>query len=66
MVCDRCVMVVKSLVEKSKLDATHVALGSVELLTSPAPSQLSTFEDELNKVGFELLSDKDKQLTEQA
>ncbi len=65
MVCDRCVMVVQSLVEKSDLNARQVSLGSVELSENPTTDRLKSFEAALQNVGFELLSDKDKQLTEQ-
>lgn len=64
MVCDRCVMAVRSELEKLGIDAKSVVLGEAELhnpLGSDAKEQLRA---NLEKIGFELIEDKRHQLTE--
>ena len=64
MVCNRCIMVVKSTLEAVGLTPVLVELGLVEL----KESSLSTYRDkltqELQTLGFELLNDKKTQTIE--
>jgi AraC-like DNA-binding protein len=64
MVCDRCIMAVESELNKLDITAQSITLGEVVLaepLTSDVKSQ---FQDNLEKIGFELIGDKKMQLTE--
>ncbi len=66
MVCSRCIMVVKTELEKLGLQPLDVQLGEVELAQGAnITSSLDQIEAALHKFGFELLTDKKKQLTEQ-
>lgn len=64
MVCNRCIMIVKQLVEKAGLQATALRLGEVEINKEPTKQQLSELSENLAQVGFELLDDKKQQLIE--
>lgn len=64
MVCDRCIMVVQSLMEKSNFAIAKVELGTVELKEKASSKEIENLNTELKKVGFELLGDKDSQLIE--
>lgn len=66
MVCSRCVMVVKTELEKLGLHSVEIQLGEVEFAEKEhGQIPLEEIERALNKFGFELLIDKKKQLTEQ-
>ncbi len=64
MVCNRCIMVVKSELEKLGLQPTHVSLGEATLSASLAPVEKTTVDAALRKVGFEIIDDKKSQLIE--
>jgi AraC-like DNA-binding protein len=57
MVCSRCIMVVRSELEKLSLQPVSVALGEVEVdkMTS---EQQAAFSKSLQSLGFELINDK--------
>ena len=65
MVCDRCKMVVKAELEKLGLNPVDVQLGEVEIGKEIDQEELKNVSLSLAKFGFELLSDKRKQLNEQ-
>lgn len=66
MVCNRCKMVVKTELEKLGFNPIYVKLGEVEILQEKMEIlQTEELQQVLNKFGFELLTDKRKQLTEQ-
>ena len=65
MVCDRCKMVVKAELEKLGLNPVDVELGEVEVGKEIDQEELNRVSLSLAKFGFELLSDKRKQLSEQ-
>ncbi|MBL7697951.1 MAG: helix-turn-helix transcriptional regulator [Chitinophagaceae bacterium] len=63
MVCNRCIMAVKSELEKLKLHPVNVSLGEVELDKKPSSRELAQLGERLNDLGFELLDDqKQKQI----
>lgn len=64
MVCNRCIMVVKQLLDKLNISFSHVAMGEVDLQAPLAGKQEQQLSDELNQAGFELLNDKKKQQIE--
>jgi AraC-like DNA-binding protein len=58
MVCNRCIMVVKSELEKIGLQPISVALGEVELSQDLTANEKQTVAKTLSQLGFELLDDK--------
>lgn len=63
MVCDRCKLVVQSILDEQKLCVISVQLGEVDFGNNP-PSidQLDIFNKKINALGFELVSDKKSQM----
>lgn len=65
MVCPRCVMAVESILHNLSVPFIEVAIGEVTL-DGPLPPELQTvFETELNKIGFETVTDPKGKLLEQ-
>ena len=58
MVCGRCIMVVKSKLEKLGLNPLAMQLGEVEIKESITKSQKDTLAKQLLSLGFELIDDK--------
>lgn len=59
MVCNRCVMVVQNIFEKSGLKPVSVSLGEVILIEDTLPEkQLSSLDDDLISIGFERVDDR--------
>ena len=58
MVCDRCVMAVKSEVKKLGLHAISITLGEVELETECTENQKQDLLERLRFLGFDLIDDK--------
>ncbi|MCB0409329.1 MAG: helix-turn-helix transcriptional regulator [Flavobacteriales bacterium] len=65
MVCNRCVYVVQSLVDKMKLNTLSIQLGELKLKEEKLTQhQLQLLRKELEAHGFELLDTKSSQLIE--
>lgn len=64
MVCNRCIMVVKQVLEQMQLQPLHVAMGEVELKKPLSVKQQQVLNERLTTLGFELLDDKNQQLIE--
>lgn len=64
MVCNRCIMAIKHLLEELHLHYTSVELGTVELEKEPTESQTALLKERLLQLGFELLDDARKKLIE--
>ena len=66
MVCNRCILVVKSELEKVGLHAVNVSLGEVVLLEKKLTSeQTRQLKHSLSALGFELIDDRKSKLIEQ-
>jgi len=66
MVCNRCKMVVKTELEKLGFNPVFVKLGEVELVQENLnTAQSEAIKKALSNFGFELLTDKKKQIIEQ-
>ena len=65
MVCNRCIMVVKSIFEKCGICHCEVFLGHVDTDDCLSESQLMEIAEGLKSVGFELIDDKRDALVEQ-
>jgi AraC-like DNA-binding protein len=64
MVCTRCMMVVKSELEKLGLHYIVVNLGEAEIMEDISPEQISLLDIGLKKSGLELMDDKKSILVE--
>ncbi len=64
MVCDRCIMAVKSELEKLDIEPLSVTLGEVKVSGLISDDQKETLGTNLEKIGFELIGDKKHQLIE--
>lgn len=58
MVCDRCILVVRTILDEAGIDYRNVQLGEVELVNDPDPEQEASLRSKLREQGFELLDDK--------
>ncbi|GEL09877.1 Helix-turn-helix domain-containing protein [Flavobacterium glycines] len=58
MVCGRCEMAVKKVLEEMKITALSIKLGEVEIATDLDANQKQLLSKNLNSLGFELLDDK--------
>ncbi|MCR6504932.1 AraC family transcriptional regulator [Bacteroides sp. KH569_7] len=64
MVCNRCIMVVKSQLESLGLQPESVELGIAILPEKVTDKVYQTVKDALEPLGFELIDDKKSQMTE--
>ncbi len=64
MVCDRCIMVVKDVFEKSEIPVAEVVLGQVTLKKPITENQKETLVKELNALGFEIIETRKSQIAE--
>ena len=57
MVCSRCIMVVKSELEKLGYHAENVILGEAEINKELSENEMQTIRETLSASGFELIDD---------
>lgn len=63
MVCHRCIIVVKQVLEQLKIATVHVGMGEITLKKSLNERRLQELEAMLQELGFELLNNaKQKQI----
>lgn len=65
MVCPRCVMAVRHLLESMAYPVGAVELGSAVIRKSVSAEELAEISSKLQELGFELIQDKRTQITEQ-
>ncbi len=65
MVCNRCIMVVKSELEKLGISPASIILGEVTLSGGLSTEQKDTLSKKLEDLGFALIDDKRARLIEQ-
>lgn len=65
MVCDRCIMVVKSELEKLSYHPLNITLGEVELINDLTEFEKTNLNNRLQIFGFELIDNKKSRLIEQ-
>jgi YesN/AraC family two-component response regulator len=65
MVCNRCIMVVRSELEKLELHPASVVLGEVEIKETLSDEALEGISTTLRNLGFELISEKKSRLIEE-
>jgi AraC family transcriptional regulator len=64
MVCDRCIMVVRQLLENQHLSVSAIDLGTAEVQPEPTDEQLQQLSAALKTLGFELIDKEKNKLTE--
>ena len=65
MVCNRCIMVVKSELDKLGIEPNDVQLGEVKLEKELTIQEKEKFNQTLVSLGFEMIDDKKSRLIEQ-
>ncbi len=65
MVCPRCVMAVQNVLDEMKINPIEVRLGEVLLQKEISQKQASEFKSKIEKLGFELLDDKNSAIINQ-
>ncbi len=65
MVCPRCVMVVRQILDDLQLSYNYVNLGEVELREEPSSDIKEAFSERLQKVGFSLIDDRKSRMIDQ-
>ncbi len=64
MVCSRCKMIVREVLEKTSIEFTSVELGEIQTAKEPTVKQLEQLNEGLKKYGFELIGDKKGRIIE--
>ena len=64
MVCDRCIMSVKQILEEQQLPWLCVELGRAKVQADPNQIDYDVMDEKLRSIGFELIRDKSKILVE--
>jgi AraC-like DNA-binding protein len=64
MVCQRCVLTVENIFKELNLPFHKVSLGEVDLVEKPTVEELQKIENELGKVGFELIEKRVNKIIE--
>lgn len=62
MVCNRCKMAVKAVLDELRLPAGEIELGEVTLLETPDSTQLKQLDEKLTALGFRIIDDRKSQL----
>ncbi|MDT8394588.1 MAG: AraC family transcriptional regulator [Bacteroidales bacterium] len=65
MVCNRCIMVVEQTFQEAGVKLDNIQLGSVETSEELNDSAIKRIDEDLKKVGFELINDSKRRLIEQ-
>lgn len=65
MVCDRCIMVVDSVLRKTGMNPISVTLGEAILNRDITTEEKLQIKEKLQSLGFDLIDDKKSQLVEQ-
>jgi AraC-like DNA-binding protein len=55
MVCPRCILAIENVLDQLKIEYNKVELGQIYLKETLVENKLLLFENEINKLGFELL-----------
>lgn len=64
MVCDRCVLVVKTELELSGFTPISIQLGEAQIKEEPTTPQLEQLSQKLNLLGFELIENPKQRIIE--
>ena len=62
MVCDRCKMAIQKVLDENNITYNNLELGEVETSIEPSDDQLEHFKNEIEKLGFELIEDRNARI----
>lgn len=62
MVCDRCKLSVGDILSRLQIPYSSITLGEVELERSLNPTETETLEEELSKIGFALVLERNERI----
>ncbi|MDM1046190.1 helix-turn-helix transcriptional regulator [Myroides sp. 1354] len=65
MVCHRCILAVEQILQTMNYTAVAIQLGEVEIQEQLVEKELQHLRMQLEKIGFELLNDKERQVVTQ-
>ena len=65
MVCPRCIMAIENVLDEMEISPVEVRLGEILLENELNNEQLSIFKVKIEKLGFELLDDKNSAIINQ-
>ena len=65
MVCNRCIMAVRSELEQKGYNIQSIELGEVIIGNNLSNSELTSINESLKKLGFELIEDRKSRIIEQ-
>src|SRR5215831_9307802 len=64
MVCQRCIMTVEGIFDKLQIPFHHISLGEAHVQSKLSPKEMESLQQELRKVGFELIDSRVNKLIE--
>ncbi|VAW55860.1 hypothetical protein MNBD_GAMMA07-926, partial [hydrothermal vent metagenome] len=65
MVCDRCILVIKNVLNELQLIPISILMGELDFGESTiTPNQLKQFKHKIELLGFEIINDKKSKLIE--
>ncbi|WP_066759022.1 helix-turn-helix domain-containing protein [Crocinitomix algicola] len=62
MVCDRCIMAVKNILQQADVEIKSIQLGRVVTKHSITQQQIDSINEKLTAIGFEIIENKDSKL----
>lgn len=65
MVCQRCILAVRQILETVALRPLQIALGEVDLAERPTDEQFIQLKQQLTALGFEMIDDRKSRIIEQ-
>ena len=65
MVCNRCIMVIESILSNMGIENYIVSMGQIKLQEALSSSETEVLRKELDKVGFQLVEDKTEKIIEE-
>jgi len=65
MVCDRCIISVREILQRNNIVFLNISLGTIELQSDMDPDLIEVLQKEFKQVGFEILSEKNERIVKQ-
>jgi AraC-like DNA-binding protein len=65
MVCNRCILAVREILQRNDIAFQNISLGTIELQDSIDPHKTELLQKEFKKVGFEIISEKNERIVKQ-
>lgn len=65
MVCDRCILSVREILERNKIAYKEIALGTIQFQDPPSTLEKRTLQEEFINIGFQIVSKKNDKIVSQ-